>query len=84
MPDGSLAVGVTENVRVEVPFGSLAAVLVLVECYQANDRHDEAIGLLQQLGELQADPALAERGDAGEPVAGLARGRHGPKRRATG
>jgi len=58
VPDGSLSVGVTENVRVEVPFGSLAAVLTLVECYQANDRHDEAIGLLQQLIELDADPAL--------------------------
>ncbi|MGH2947918.1 MAG: DUF4236 domain-containing protein [Solirubrobacteraceae bacterium] len=58
VPGGSLAIGVTENVRVEVPFGSLAAVLTLVECYQGNDRHDEAIGLLQQLAELDADPAL--------------------------
>lgn len=58
VPGGSLAVGVTENVRVEVPFGSLAAVLTLVECYQANDRHEEAIGLLQQLVELDPDPAL--------------------------
>jgi tetratricopeptide (TPR) repeat protein len=58
VPGGSLAVGVTEHVRVEVPFGSLAAVLTLVECYQANDRHEEAIGLLQQLVDLDGDPAL--------------------------
>lgn len=31
---GELLIRVTENVRVEVPFGSLAAVLTLAECYQ--------------------------------------------------
>jgi tetratricopeptide (TPR) repeat protein len=55
---GELSIAVTENVRVEVPFGSLAAVLTLVECYQGNDRHEEAIGLLQQLVELDPAPAL--------------------------
>lgn len=58
VPGGALEIGVTEHVRVEVPFGSLAAVLTLAECYQANDRHDEAIGLLQQLVELDHDPLL--------------------------
>jgi hypothetical protein len=38
VPGGSLSIAVTENVRVDVPFGSLAAVLTLVECYQANNR----------------------------------------------
>jgi tetratricopeptide (TPR) repeat protein len=54
----AVAIAVTEYVRVEVPFGSLVAVLTLAELYQANGRHDEAIGLLQQLVELDPDPAL--------------------------
>jgi tetratricopeptide (TPR) repeat protein len=53
----AVAIAVTEYVRVEVPFGSLVAVLTLAELDQANGRHDEAIGLLQQLVEL--DPASA-------------------------
>ena len=56
--EGELSIGVTENVKVQVPFGSLAAVLTLVECYQGTERHDEAIGLLQQLIELDPDPML--------------------------
>jgi tetratricopeptide (TPR) repeat protein len=55
---GELLIRVTEHVRVEVPFGSLAAALTLAECYQRGGRHDEAIGLLQQLVELDPDPAL--------------------------
>jgi tetratricopeptide (TPR) repeat protein len=55
---GELLIGVTEHVRVEVPFGSLAAALTLAECYQRGERHEEAIGLLQQLVELDSDPAL--------------------------
>lgn len=46
---GEVAVPVTEHVAVQVPFGTLAAVLTLTEVYQRNDRTDEAIGLLQQL-----------------------------------
>jgi tetratricopeptide (TPR) repeat protein len=54
----AVAIAVTEYVRVQVPLGSLVAVLTLAELYQANGRHDEAIGLLQQLVELDPDPAL--------------------------
>jgi tetratricopeptide (TPR) repeat protein len=50
-PDGHLAVPVTENVAVEVPFGTFAAALVLAEVYQRHGRIDEAIGVLQQLVE---------------------------------
>ena len=46
---GEVAVPVTQHVAVQVPFGTLAAVLTLAEVYQRNDRTDEAIGLLQQL-----------------------------------
>lgn len=56
--DGAITIGVTDSVKVDVPFGSMAAALTLVECYQANDRHDEAIGLLQQLAEIEPHPYL--------------------------
>jgi tetratricopeptide (TPR) repeat protein len=46
---GQVAVPVTEQVAVEVPFGTLAAVLTLAEVYQRNGRTDEAVGLIQQL-----------------------------------
>lgn len=46
---GGVAVPVTENVAVEVPFGTLAAALTLAEVYQRNGRIEEATGLLQQL-----------------------------------
>jgi len=49
---------VTEHVAVDVPFGSLCAALTLAEVYQRNDRSDAAIGLLQQLVELDPDPFL--------------------------
>jgi tetratricopeptide (TPR) repeat protein len=57
-PGGGLAIPVTENVAVELPFGSLAAALTLAEVYQRNDRLDEAIGLLQQLVEVEPHPFL--------------------------
>lgn len=50
-PDGHVAVPVTENVAVQVPFGTLAAALILAEVYQRQGRIDEAIGVLQQLVE---------------------------------
>lgn len=34
---------------VQVPFGTLAAALILAEVYERNGRIDEAIGVLQQL-----------------------------------
>jgi tetratricopeptide (TPR) repeat protein len=39
VPGGTLSIGVTEAVTVEVPFGSLAAALALAECYQACCSH---------------------------------------------
>ena len=58
VPGGGIAIGVTEHVRVEVPFGSLAAALTLVECYQATGRADEAIGVVQQLADAEPHPFL--------------------------
>jgi tetratricopeptide (TPR) repeat protein len=55
---GGIAVGVTERVRVAVEWGSLAAALTLVECYQAQERTEEAIGVLQQLADAEPSPAL--------------------------
>jgi tetratricopeptide (TPR) repeat protein len=55
---GGASIPVTEHVAIDVPFGSLAAVLVLAELYQRNGRTDEAIGLLQQLVEFDPDPFL--------------------------
>ena len=41
-----------------IPAGSLSAALALVECYQHTGRHEEAVGVLQQLFALDPDPAL--------------------------
>jgi tetratricopeptide (TPR) repeat protein len=49
VPGGHVAVPITEQLAVEVPFGTLAAALTLAEVYQRNGRSDEAIGLLQQV-----------------------------------
>lgn len=55
---GTVSVGVTERVQAEVVWGSLAAALALVECYQELGRLEEAIGVLQQLAYVEADPAI--------------------------
>jgi tetratricopeptide (TPR) repeat protein len=55
VPGGHIAVPVTEDVAVEVPFGTLAAALTLAEVYQRNGRVDAAIGLLQQVIEEGGD-----------------------------
>jgi tetratricopeptide (TPR) repeat protein len=55
---GQLVIGVTDRVRVEVDWSSLGAALILVECYQAVGRRDEAIGLLQQLSEVDVHPGV--------------------------
>ena len=47
--EAEVKVPVSERVAVDIPFGTLAAVLTLAEVYQRNDRLDEAIGVLQQL-----------------------------------
>jgi tetratricopeptide (TPR) repeat protein len=58
VPGGGASIPVTENVAVAVPFGSLAAALILAEVYQRNGRTEEAIGLMQQLVEVADDPFL--------------------------
>ena len=57
-PGLSIQVGITERTQVQVELGSLAAVLLLVECYERVERVEEAIGLLQQLIAIEPDPAL--------------------------
>lgn len=51
-------VRVTPHVTAAVPVGPLAAALLLVELYQAQGRVEEAAGLLEELEELAAEPAL--------------------------
>ena len=58
VPGGGASIPVTENVAVDVPFGSLAAALILAEVYQRNGRTEEAIGLMQQLVEIAEHPFL--------------------------
>jgi tetratricopeptide (TPR) repeat protein len=55
---GGIVVAITDEVKVEVPFGSLAAALTLAEVYQRTGRRDEAIGLVQQLVEVDPHPFL--------------------------
>ena len=55
---GGIKLNVTERVTVEVGWGSLAAALALVECYQEQGRIDEAIGVLQQLADTDENPAI--------------------------
>lgn len=53
-----ISVPITPQLSVVVEMGSLAATLVLVECYQEHGRFDEAIGLLQQVREAAPHKAL--------------------------
>ena len=55
---GGIVLKVTERVKVEVEWSSLAAALALVECYQEQGRVDEAIGVLQQLADTDENPAI--------------------------
>ena len=55
---GGFTIVVTPAVAIQADFDSVGAVLALAECYQAARRNDEAIGLLQQLVQLDRDPAL--------------------------
>jgi tetratricopeptide (TPR) repeat protein len=76
-----MTVEVTEHVTADVPFGSLAAALVLADCYERTGRSGEAVGLLVQLVGVEADPLpvlslcvlLAER-DAWDEIVKLAAG----------
>jgi tetratricopeptide (TPR) repeat protein len=76
-PELAFEVSITPEVSALIPAGSMAAALALVECYQEVGRHDEAIGVLQQLVEGGREPALslslcelyAEAGDWDEVAA---------------
>jgi tetratricopeptide (TPR) repeat protein len=59
LEDAAIRLKVTNNVSVTVPFGSLAAALVLAECYRADGRTEDAMGLLQQLHAVDAGPVIA-------------------------
>lgn len=60
VPESGLVfeLSITPEVGAVIPAGSLAATLALVECYQHTGRHEEAVGVLQQLFALDPDPAL--------------------------
>jgi tetratricopeptide (TPR) repeat protein len=55
---GGIKLKVSERAMVEVEWGSLAAALALVECYQEQGRIEEAIGVLQQLADTDENPAI--------------------------
>jgi tetratricopeptide (TPR) repeat protein len=55
---GGIVLKVTERVKVEVEWSSLAAALALVECYEEQGRIEEAIGVLQQLADTDENPAI--------------------------
>jgi tetratricopeptide (TPR) repeat protein len=46
LEEAAIQLRVTSNVSVTLPFGSLAAALVLADCYRDRGRSEEAIGLL--------------------------------------
>jgi tetratricopeptide (TPR) repeat protein len=55
---GEIEIGVTPSINVTVELGTVAAALTLAEVYQRDGRLDEAIGILQQLVDLERVPAL--------------------------
>ncbi len=57
-PELAFEVSITPEVTALIPAGSMAAALALIECYQDVGRHEEAVGLLQQLVDMDVDPAL--------------------------
>lgn len=58
LADLTLTIAVTPKVSVEVPIDGRAATLLLIELYQAQRRVREAIALLEEVVELNADPVL--------------------------
>lgn len=58
LADVTINIAITPKVSVEVPVDGLAATLLLVELYQAQRRVREAIALLEDVIELNADPVL--------------------------
>ena len=57
-PELAFEVSITPEVSALIPAGSMAAALALIECYQDVGRHEEAVGVLQQLVDMDVDPAL--------------------------
>jgi tetratricopeptide (TPR) repeat protein len=55
-PDDQVAVTVTSELTVQLPWSSLSATVALAEAYQHVGRNEEAIGLLQQVAELDREP----------------------------
>jgi tetratricopeptide (TPR) repeat protein len=58
MNEASLNINITSHVTATVPVGGLAATLLLVELYQRQGRHRNAIGLLEEIEELAEEPVL--------------------------
>jgi tetratricopeptide (TPR) repeat protein len=59
LPDGlPIELKIGEHVHVTVMMGTLAATLLLATAYEATDRFDEAIGILQQLLDAHPEPAV--------------------------
>jgi tetratricopeptide (TPR) repeat protein len=56
--EATIVLRVTDNVSADVPFDSAGAALVLAHCYRDTGRADEALGLLQQLHAVDADPVV--------------------------
>jgi len=58
LPETSIQVNITPSVKANVPMGALAATLLLAEVYQARNKLDEAMDVLEAIREVEADPAL--------------------------
>lgn len=58
-PSGiDIELSITDHVTARMEMGSLAAALLLAQCYHEVGRRDDAIGLLQQLTTEEKDPVL--------------------------
>jgi tetratricopeptide (TPR) repeat protein len=58
IPGVEVPVQITPHVGARVPLDELAVALLLVEFYQEQGRTEDAIGLLEEVAELDPDPAL--------------------------
>jgi tetratricopeptide (TPR) repeat protein len=58
LPNDTLNIDITPDVAATVPLDGLAAVLLLVELYQSNDRFDDAIALLEEVDDMADEPVV--------------------------
>lgn len=62
MPDSifslTLAIRITDAITARPPFDNLTAVLALAEAYQSAGKLEDAIGLMQQIHQIEADPLV--------------------------